>query len=139
MMVFASLLLTTAAAVITIVVLDKYTKKAKILTYAKQRDLAHESILLRGVLQNTGKYEIGYCKLEARISQNPRGNRANSYFKPTKSLDFMTNVGTKKYSVTVEKEVAANLKPGEKAKFFVSVRVPGYFDNPKYYLKLHCH
>ncbi len=139
MMVFASLLLTTAAAVITIIVLDKYTKKAKILTYATQKDLAHESIILRGMIQNTGKYEIGYCTLEARISQNPKGSRTSSYFTPTKSLDFMRNAGTKKYTVTEEKEVVQNLKPGEKAKFFITVRIPSYFEHPKYYLKLHCH
>ncbi|HHD77770.1 MAG TPA: DUF2393 domain-containing protein, partial [Campylobacteraceae bacterium] len=133
LMVFSSFLLTTAAAVITVVVLDKYTKKAKILTYATQRDLAHESIILRGLLQNIGKYKIGYCNLEVRISQNPRGSRANSYFKPTKSFDFMTNAGNKKYSVTEEREVAQNLMPGEKKKFFVSVRIPGHFEDPKYF------
>ena len=139
LMVFSSLLLTSAAGFISLMVLDKYTKEAKILTYTTQKDLAHESIIIRGVLQNSGRFEIGYCTLEARISQNPRGGRTASYFTPTKSLDFMSDVGKKRYSVTVEEKVATDLKPGEKKKFFVTVRVPSYFENPKYYLRLHCH
>ncbi len=138
-MIFSSLLLTVAAAVISLIVLDKYTKKAKIITYTTQQDLAHESVIVRGILQNVGDYEIGYCTMEVRISQNPRNGRPSSYFTPTKSLDFMTNVGNKKNSITVEEEVAKNLKPGEKKKFFISVRFPTYFESPRYHLKLHCH
>jgi len=139
MMIFASFLLTLTAAVISMIVLDKYTKKAKILTYKTQRDLAHESVIVRGILQNVGAYDIGYCTLEVRVSNTSRGGRASSYFTPTKSLDFMKGVGNKVNSITVEEDVARNLSPGEKKKFFVSVRFPGYFENPKYTLKLYCH
>ncbi len=138
-MVFSSLLLTIAAAVISLIVLDKYTKKGKILTYQTQRDLAHESVIVRGVIQNAGSYEIGYCTLEVRVSRNPRGGRVSSYFTPTKGLDFLTNKSGKKSSVTQEEEIVRNLKPGEKKKFFISVRFPTYFEDPKYFLKLHCH
>jgi hypothetical protein len=137
-MIFSSFLLTVSATVISMIVLDKYTKKVKILTYTTQKDLAHESVIVRGVLQNVGKYEVGYCTLEIRVSNNPRGRRASSYFTPTKSLDFMGDVGNKVSSVTVEEDVAENLAPGEKKKFFTSVRYPTYFENPKYTLKLHC-
>lgn len=138
-MVFASLLVTTAAAAISLVVLDKYTKKAKILTYTTQKDLAHESVIVRGIVQNVGKYEIGYCKLEARVSKNPRGRRPTSYFTPTASLDFLKKSTKSKGSVTVEEKIVENLKPGEKQKFFLSVRMPTNFENPSYHLQLHCH
>lgn len=139
-MVFSSLLLTIAAGAISLVVLDKYTKKAKVLTYTTQQDLAHESVIVRGVVQNIGKYEIGYCKLEVRVSRNMKGGRrASSYFTPTKSLDFMSSVGNKKSTITVEEKIVEDLAPGEKHKFFINVRFPTYFNDPKYNLKLHCH
>jgi hypothetical protein len=138
-MIFSSFLLTVAAAAISLVVLDKYTKKAKILTYTTQHDLARESVIVRGVIQNVGNYEIGYCNLEVRVSRNPKGGRVSSYFTPTKGLDFLSKKGGKTNSVTVEEEIAANLKPGEKKKFYLSVRFPTYFEDPKYFLKLHCH
>ena len=138
-MIFSSLLLTVAAAVISLIVLDKYTKKAKILTYTTQHDLARESVIVRGIIQNTGSHEIGYCNLEVRVSRNPRGSRVSSYFTPTKSFDFLSKKGGKTNSVTVEEEIAQNLKPGEKKKFYLSVRFPTYFEDPKYFLKLHCH
>ncbi len=138
-MIFASFLLTVTATVISLIVLDKYTKKAKIVTYKTQRDFVHESVIVRGVIQNVGSYMIGYCTLEVRVSNNPRGGRASSYFTPTKSLDFMGSVGNRVSSVTVEEDIAENLAPGEKKKFYTSVRFPSYFENPKYTLKLHCH
>lgn len=139
MMIFSSFLLTLTAAVISLIVLDKYTKKAKILTYKTERDQAHESVIVRGILQNIGDYEIGYCTLEVRVSNTPGGGRVSSYFTPTKSLDFMKGSGNKVNTITEEKDIAKNLSPGEKKKFLVSVRFPGYFENPQYRLKLHCH
>ncbi len=138
-MIFASFLLTLTAAIISMVVLDKYTKKAKILTYKTQRDMAHESVIVRGILQNVGAYDIGYCTLEVRVSNTPRGGRASSYFTPTKSLDFMKGAGNRVGSITAEEDVAGNLSPGEKKKFYISMRFPGYFESPKYRLKLYCH
>jgi len=138
-MIFGSFLMTVAAAVISLIVLDKYTKKAKILTYNTQQDLAHESVIVRGVLQNVGDYEIGYCTLEIRVSNRQQGGRASSYFTPTKSLDFMKDAGNRVNTVTEEKDVAENLAPGEKKNFYTSVRYPSYFEDPKYSLKLYCH
>ncbi len=138
-MIFSSFLLTVTAAIISLIVLDKYTKKAKIITYTTQHDLARESVIVRGIVQNVGNYEIGYCNLEVRVSRNPRGSRVSSYFTPTKSLDFLTKKGGRTNSVTVEEEIAQRLKPGEKRKFYMTVRFPTYFEDPKYFLKLHCH
>ncbi len=138
-MIFASFLLTLTATVISLIVLDKYTKKAKILTYKTQRDMAHESVIVRGILQNVGSFEIGYCTLEVTVSNTSRGGRMSSFFSPTKSFDFMKGIGNKVNSITSEEDVAKNLSPGEKKKFYVTVRFPGYFENPKYRLKLYCH
>ncbi len=138
-MIFSSFLLTTTAAVISLIVVDKYTKKAKIITYKTQRDLTHESVNIRGTIQNVGNFTIEYCTLEIRISNNPVGKRASSYFTPTKSFDFMGDVGSRKNSITVEEDIARHLDPGEKKSFITTVRIPSYFENPKYYLKLHCH
>jgi len=138
-MIFASFLLTVTAAVITLVVLDKYTKKGKILSYATQQDMAHESVIVRGIVENSGSYGIGYCTLEVRVVNSPAGRRATTYFKPTKSFDFMGDVGKNSNVVESEEEIVTDLLPGEQKKFLVKIRLPGNFENPKYYLKLHCH
>lgn len=138
-MIFSSFLLTVTATVISMVVIDKYTKKAKIITYKTQRDHAHESVIVRGMLQNVGNYKIGYCTLEVRVSNAPQGGRLTSYFAPTKSLDFMKSTGSKVRSIIDEKDVARNILPGEKKRFIISVRFPSYFENPQYRLKLNCH
>ncbi len=138
-MVFASFILSIFAIVISLVVLDKYIKKAKIISFNTQRDFAHESVIVRGVIQNVGKYDIGYCNLEIRISNGALGARTpSSYFTPTKGLDFMGS-GGRKNTLTEEVEVSQSLRPGEKKNFFVTIRFPSYFEKPKYKLKLNCH
>ncbi len=138
-MVFASFVLSIFAMIISLIVLDKYTKKAKILNFNTQRDFAHESVMIRGIIQNIGDYEIGYCNLEIRISNSDFGDRApSSYFTPTKGLDFMNSTGRKNI-VEKEIEVSKSLKPSQKKNFFVTVRFPSHFKKPKYKLKLNCH
>jgi len=63
-MIFASFLVTSFGAVIGLVILEKYTKKAKLLDVKQRRVLINETLVLKGRVKNIGKFKINYCKLE---------------------------------------------------------------------------
>ncbi len=138
-MIFASFLVTVFATIVSLYVLDKYTKKVKILTYSVRNDYAHESVIISGKVQNIGRYEVGYCTLELRISNDIKGRYAKtSYFSPTKSVD-MFGSKQKKNIVKIEKEIVYNLPPKQTKKFILIARIPSHFEGAKYKLKLFCH
>jgi len=66
-MVFASFLVTFGGAILTIFVLDKYTKKGKLKSITSHRILRTEEIVFRGKVTNVGKFKIGQCKLSIKM------------------------------------------------------------------------
>ena len=72
-MIFASFLVTSFGAVIGLVILEKYTKKAKLLDAKQRRVLINETLVLKGRVKNIGKFKINYCKLEIKLVNNGWG------------------------------------------------------------------
>jgi len=139
-MVLSSFIVTVFAAFLSLYVLDKYTKKAKILSYATQEDRVHESVIVRGIVKNIGEYEIGYCDLAVRVSNTMgKGTRPNAFFKPSNSFDFSGGGSSKENIIVHEETIVEHFLPTKEKKFIVYVRYPSYFEKPQYKLKLTCH
>ena len=143
-MVFASFLVTSTAAIFTIFVLDKYTKKGKLLSIDSHRILRTEDIVFKGKVANVGKFKIGQCKLTIKIANNPlrAGSLGQGQIFTPSGLEFFKSKDKKKERKnTIEEEfvVAKNLKPREVQSFTIRMKYPPYFSKPKLIYKLHCH
>ncbi len=144
-MVFASFLVTSTAAVFSMFVLDKYTKKAKLVSIKNYRLLRSEEIVFKGKVQNIGKFTIGQCKLSIKMINNPleAGKLSgSSVFKPSGFGDFFSIKDKKNERPnTVEKEfvVVKNIEPGEILPFTIHMKYPPYFKKTRLIYKLYCH
>ncbi len=139
-MIISSFIVTLFAGVISIYVLDKYTKKVKILSYSTRNDPKHESVIVNGTVKNIGRYKVGYCTLELRISNSMSGRYAKtSYFTPNSSFDFFSSKPKKKNIVKIEKDIVYNLSPQKSKNFVMIARIPAHFEKAKYKLQLFCH
>jgi len=142
-MVFASFLVTTFGAVLGLVVLEKYTKKAKLLEVKQRRVLLNETLVLKGRVKNIGKFKINYCKLEIKLVNNGWGGgiQKGSFFKSgglelfgSKKKDNKPN--TVKATRLIIKD---GLRPGEVKFFSATIPYPPYFKNTYLNYKLYCH
>ena len=96
-MIFASFLVTSFGAVLGIIILEKYTKKAKLLDVKQRRVLINETLVLKGRVKNIGKFKINYCKLEIKLVNNGWGGgfTKGTFFKP-KGLELFGSKDNKK-------------------------------------------
>jgi len=144
-MVFASFLVTSMAAVFSMFVLDKYTKKAKLVSIKNYRVLRSEEIVFKGKVQNVGKFKIGQCKLTIKMINNPleAGKLSGGQvFKPSGLGDFFSIKDSKNERPnTVEREfvVARGLEPKEIRPFTITMKYPPYFRKTRLIYKLYCH
>ncbi len=143
-MVFASFLVTSTAAVFSMFVLDKYTKKGKLVSIENHRLLRTEEIVFKGKVANVGKFTIGQCKLTIKMINNPveSGKLSGSQiFKPSGLSVFEKKETKKERPNTVEKEfiVAKMLKPKEVQPFTVRMHYPPYFSKTRLIYHLYCH
>ncbi len=141
-MIFSSFLLVSAGAIFSLYALDKYTKKGKLISSSQKRDLSRESVIVRGKIRNEGKFKIGYCNVEVRISNdiNSRRGKTKSYFTPSTSFGSMFGSKDIKGNIFKEEYLAIeNLDPKKSKAFSISVPFPPHFVNPKYRLKIFCH
>ncbi len=141
-MLFLSSSITILGLFITLFGVEKYTKKAKILSYSQKRLLSTESVIFNGKVKNTGNFKIGECKIKIKFTNNvmTMGRPKGSFFKPSSGLDFLFK--DKKYEKpnTLEKEFSAikNLSPKEIRDFRIEMKYPSYMNAPLIKLKLSC-
>ena len=143
-MIFASFLVTAFGAGIGLVILEKYTKKAKILNMAQRRVLLNETLVLKGRVKNIGKFKINYCKLEIKLVNNGWGGKIQKgdFFKPGGLKIFGSKDEEKKRPNTIKATkviIKDGLLPGEIKNFSVGVPYPPYFRNTYLNYKLYCH
>ncbi len=140
-MIFSSFLLVAVGIVFSLYALDKYTKKAKLISVEHKRDFNSESVKIRGKIKNIGNFKIGYCNLEVKISNEiKRGGKRKSYFTPNRSLSGIFD--SKKVEGNIFKEeylIVKDLESKKSKNFTIKVPFPPRFDNPKYRYKLYCH
>ena len=141
-MIFSSFLITALGAVISIFVIDKYTKKGKLLEYTQKRNLANETIMFTGRIQNIGNFKIGYCIIEVKLSNNTMkmGRPKESFFKPSTSFGpLFSDKKTKSNVVKEEFEVVKDLGVKKVKNFRIYMDYPPYMKSPGLKLTLKCH
>ncbi|HIP46082.1 MAG TPA: DUF2393 domain-containing protein [Campylobacterales bacterium] len=141
-MIFSSFLVTALGGVVSIFVIDKYTKKGKILSYTQKRNLANETIMFTGQVQNIGNFKIGYCTIEVKLTNNAMkmGRPKESFFKPNTSLGPLFSPKEMKSSVVKEEfTVVKNLGAKKVKNFRIYMKYPPYMKAPGLKLTLNCH
>jgi len=144
-MIFASFIVTAFGAILGLVILEKYTKKAKLLDVTQRRVLINETLVLKGRVKNIGKFKINYCKLEIKLVNNGWGGGGftkGTFFKPG-GLELFGSKDKKKKRPNVVKAtryiITDGLKPGEIKNFSAVIPYPPYFKNTYLNYKLYCH
>jgi len=143
-MIFASFLVTTFSAIIGLVILEKYTKKAVLLDVKQRRVLINETLVLKGRVKNIGKFKINYCKLEIKLVNNGWGGgfTKGTFFKPGGLSLFGSKEKEQKKPNVVKATryiVTDGLRPGEIKNFTAVIPYPPYFKNTYLNYKLYCH
>ena len=144
-MIFSVTLVSAFIAGLSIVVIDKYTKKVKLYKVKNKRLLGIEKIVYTGVVKNVGKYTIGEVTFEVKLVNkgNATGNiKAGSFYKPSGFFNLFSSgadVLYKPQSITKEFVVAKNLKPGTAKSFRVYFPFPPYFRSVAAFTKARGH
>jgi hypothetical protein len=143
-MIFSSFLVTSFGAVVGIVVLEKYTKKAVLLNIKLRRVFLNETLMVKGRVKNIGKFKINYCKLDIKLVNNgwSRGIQKGTFFKPG-GLSLFGSKDEKEKKPNVVKATKIIIKdglyPGEIKHFSTIIPYPPYFSNTYINYKLYCH
>ena len=143
-MVFASFLVTSFGAVLGLIILEKYTKKAKILNLTERRVLLNETLVLKGRVKNIGKFKINYCKLEVKLVNNElieQKPQRGMFFKPG-GLEVFGNRNKNQQTNVIEATrviIEDGLLPNEIKDFSTVVPYPSHFKNTYLSYKLYCH
>lgn len=133
-MIFSVSLITLFLLILSVVVVDKYTKKVQLSKLKNKRLLSVEKIVYTGIVQNTGSFTIGKVTLEIKLVNrgHATGNvKGENFYKSTGLFDFF-NEGMgidkdKPQTITKKFVVAENLGAGKAKQFRV------YFDYPPYF------
>lgn len=139
-MIFANVLVTVTLSFFTMLVLDKYTKKARIENLTQKRVLRNETISFKGKIRNIGKFTISRCVLEVKLVNNPTTSRklgGSDLFKPSSGLDFMSK-NPKPSTVSKKFLIATSLKAKELRNFSVNMPFPPYFSKASTHQYLRC-
>ncbi|WP_024790723.1 MULTISPECIES: DUF2393 family protein [unclassified Lebetimonas] len=142
-MIFASFLVTSFGAVLSIIILEKYTKKAELIDVRNRRVLINETLVVKGKVKNIGKFKINYCKLEIKLVNNGWGGKVpkGTFFKPGGLSIFGAKEKQQQKPNTIKatRIIVKNLIPGEIKNFSAIVPYPPYFTNTYINYKLYCH
>jgi len=144
-MIFSVSLITILVGAFSIVVVDKYTKTAKLYKLKNKRILQQEKIMYTGFVRNEGNHKIGKVTFEIKIVNKgmATGNvKGGSFYKPSGFFDFFKGGSNKLYKpqqITKEFVVAKNLKPGAAKEFRVYLDYPPYFRSVSQFSKLYAH
>ncbi|HUH43182.1 MAG: DUF2393 family protein [Sulfurimonas sp.] len=145
--IFSVTLVTILMSAISIVVIDKYTKIAKLYKLENKRNLSTEEIMYSGVVKNEGNFEIGEVTFEIKlVNKGHVGSnvKAGTFFTPKGFSDFFgflasdeLNKGVRPQQITHKFVVAKNLRPKESKEFRVYFAYPPYFSNVSHFSKIY--
>ena len=139
-LITVSFVVSVIGLVVSLLILDKYTKKAKIINYTTQRNYNKESVTIRGNIKNVGKFPISYCTMDIKIVNKVTHKKGTKFMYKTSSVDDMfKSKGYKKNYLQDSVRVVEDLKPRLSKSFKVDIKIPSHFQNPRYFLHLVCH
>ncbi|MDK9692732.1 MAG: DUF2393 domain-containing protein [Sulfurimonas sp.] len=146
---FSITLITIVMSGMTVAIIDKYTKEAKLYKLENKRNLSTEQISFSGVVKNEGDYEIGEVTFEIKLVNqglSSENMKAGTFYSPTGIMSFFgfTSDGSSKkenrpQQVTHEFVVAKNLKPGQSEELRVYFDYPPYFKSVSHFAKVYAH
>jgi hypothetical protein len=134
-MIFSIVLIVILIATITLVALDKYTKKVAILNINNHRILTTERIVYTGRVKNVDDYTIGTVSVEIKLVNNGHATgkvKTGSFYKASGFADFFgggANVLYQPQTITKKFAVATDLQPNRSESFRVVFDYPAYFHN----------
>jgi len=139
-LIIASFVIVFMGFLVSVLILDKYTKKGKLLNYTTKRDYNHESVIINGAIKNQGKFKIAYCTLDIKIINKVTRKKGSVFKYKTSSVgDLFKSKGYKKNFMQTSVKAVKNLKPKFTKSFKVSVKIPSSFQDPRYFMHLVCH
>ena len=144
-MIFSVTLMSILIGAIGIAVVEKYTKKVKLIKLQNRRYLTQEKISYFGFVKNVGKYPVAKVYLNIKLvnAGHATGNaKGANFFQNSGFADFFSkgaNILYKPQSVEKEFVVARNVKPGEVIPFRVTFPYPPYFKNTADFVKVYAH
>lgn len=132
--VIASLLL-----VLSVIVINGYTKKVLLLNAENHRFLSTESIIYTGTVRNAGDYDVGEVEIEIKIFDKGTLRQGRPSYESTAFGDYYNdsdirklfgykNTKLKETSYTIRKIVAKELHAKEGRQFAVSIDYPPHFN-----------
>lgn len=134
-----------ASATIISIIIDDYTKVAKISEVKYQRVLLKESLNFTGIISNVGGFDITSCNINIRITNSPSTLQAltpDLFKQPDRSfLDFF-KIKKKEFKISTINEnftIGERLKAKSARPFSLYVRYPTTFKDPKVNYTLTCH
>lgn len=124
--------------------LDSYTKVARLDNVTQKKILLNESLVVTGQIQNIGKFTIGKCRLEVKLSNNSFdkfGGTDSPLFVTKSILDglFKKNQISNEIETSKTFVIAEMLHQGEMRNFSISMRYPPSFSKPSLRYELSCH
>lgn len=144
-MILSVFLISVLLAGISLMAVEKYTKKVKLIKVDNRRYLSQEKISYFGFVKNVGKYKVAkvYVSIKLVSGGHNTGNvKPGAYYQTSNFWDFLGKGANVLFKpTTIEKEflVAKNLKPGEVAQFRVTFDYPPYFKNTSHFVKAYAH
>ena len=134
-----------ASSTIISIIIDDYTKVAKISEVKYQRVLLKESLNFTGIISNVGGFDITSCNINIRITNSPstlEGLTPDLFKQPDRSfLDFF-KIKKKEFKISTINEnftIGERLKAKSARPFSLYVRYPTTFKDPKVNYTLTCH
>jgi len=142
--IFASFLVTTFGAVLTIIILEKYTKKGIMVKVDERRVLFNETMFVKGYIQNAGRFPLNYCTVSIKLINNDRKNFGKGTFFKSGGLSIFGDKEKKlaKPNTILKEKVFTfkpPLKPQYRQPFSIVLPYPGYFKNTMIIKKIYCH
>jgi hypothetical protein len=129
----------------SVISLDKATKKSTLTRVTNKRVLRTEEIIFKGYVVNTGKYPIAESKLEVKLINHGKstGKVKGTDFYRTNSIfgSLFSSSGEKKKSrpssLSYSFNIAKELKVGQRKRFSVRFKFPTYFKDVDFRFILH--
>ncbi len=138
-LIILSFIISTIGSIVSLLLLDHYTKKAKLVKYSTSR-YSKNNVTIRGSIKNIGKYYISYCSMDIRIlNKIDYSNKKKIYFKTSSFSDMVKDSKYKKNFISTTVKIVEELKPKETKYFTTKVEIPKDFQNLKYFFHLVCH
>ena len=142
--IFASFLVTTFGAILSIIILEKYTKKASMIKIKERRILFNETMAIKGEIYNNGKFPLNYCNITIKLINNDRRSFKKGAFFQSGGLNMFGDKEkqlAKPNTILKEKifKFKPPLQPSGRHNFSVMIDYPGYFKGARVIKKIYCH